>query len=156
MTKAKVIGVTGPRGHALEAGEVVAVLADLAAVMAGADLLHVGCASGVDALACQAAVKAGADVVMWRAEDEGPRMPHAAKLQARSKRMVRALAAAGGVLVAYPNKPCPGGVTVASWQGSGTWGTVRYAVALGCEVVVVPLAAMELPEWLTQKQGALF
>jgi hypothetical protein len=148
----KTIAVTGPRQ--LTDDQAAYVSAELWPLLHGAELL-VGCAAGVDELARELGDMA-ARCTIFEAAGESPKMPMAAKLQARSKRMVRALAAAGGTLVAFPNKPCPDGVTVASWQGSGTWGTVRYAESLGVVVVVVPLVRMELPEWLCQKQGALF
>jgi hypothetical protein len=75
------------------------------------------------------------------------------QLQQRSKRMVDALAADKGTLHAWVNKPCPAGLTVASWQGSGTWGTVRYAVSKGVPVVIHWLIEDgNLPEWMSQKQ----
>jgi hypothetical protein len=148
----KTIAVTGPRK--LTNYQASYVSAELWPLLQNSALL-VGCAAGVDELARELGDMA-ASCTIFEAAGESPKMPAAAKLQARSKRMVRALAAAGGVLVAFPNKPCPDGVTVASWQGSGTWGTVRYAVALGCEVELHPLVKMQLPDWLAQKQGALF
>ncbi|KAM3112774.1 hypothetical protein [Phormidesmis sp. 146-33] len=78
------------------------------------------------------------------------------QLQQRSKRMIDALAADQGTLHAWVNKPCPAGLTVASWQGSGTWGTVRYAVSKGVPVVIHWLSEdCNLPEWMSQKQLSL-
>jgi hypothetical protein len=70
--------------------------------------------------------------------------------------MIRALAAAGGTLHAWPNKPCPVGVTRHKWQGSGTWGTARYAMALGVPVVWHKLGRFELPDWAVEQQATLF
>ncbi|NJP11927.1 MAG: hypothetical protein HC866_22680 [Leptolyngbyaceae cyanobacterium RU_5_1] len=78
------------------------------------------------------------------------------ELQARSKRMVEAIAYAGGTLHAFPNKPCPTGLTLQSWQGSGTWGTIVYAHSKGVPVELHWLCFPEQVPWLEQKQLALF
>jgi hypothetical protein len=66
---------------------------------------------------------------------------------ARSQRM----ADASDRLIAYPNQPCPDKCTPKapfSGHGSGTWGTIAYAVKTGLPVQVVPLVKLKLPDWL--------
>jgi len=108
----------------------------------------VGCAGGLDALARELAPKT---LVLFEAQNRKPW-----ELQARSKRMIDELAAAGGILHAFPNKPCPMELTRDRWCGSGTWGTAFYAHLKGCPVEVHPLAEMDLPGWLHQEQLNLF
>jgi len=75
------------------------------------------------------------------------------QLQQRSKRLVDGLAIAKGMLHAWVNKPCPEGLTVTSWQGSGTWGTVCYAISKGVPVVIHWLIEeAATPEWMSQRQ----
>ena len=70
--------------------------------------------------------------------------------------MLQALATDGGTLHAFVTKRCPEGVTVNSWAGSGTWGTMRYAIAKGVPVELHWLIEpFELPDWLTTKQLSL-
>jgi hypothetical protein len=74
--------------------------------------------------------------------------------------MVEAIAACGGTLYAWINKPCPDGVKPCkkwmSAKGSGTWGTIALAVGLGVPVVVHTLETqIALPDWLDQKQLTL-
>ena len=75
----------------------------------------------------------------------------------RSQRMVDAVGA-GGVLYAFPNKPCPPRCTPNqpfSGHGSGTWGTIAYAKKKGLEIELHPLSAdAQKPDWL--KQLSLF
>ena len=61
----------------------------------------------------------------------------------RSIEFIRALASAGGVLVAFPSSPCPGGVAPSGSSsrcfcggGSGTWASAAFAVGLGVPVAV--------------------
>jgi hypothetical protein len=108
----------------------------------------IGCAGGLDAIARDLAPR---PYVLFAAASRKPW-----ELQARSKRMVDALAAAGGTLHAFPNKPCPVELSRDRWAGSGTWGTVLYAHSLGCRIELHPLAEIEIPNWLQQKQLSLF
>lgn len=109
---------------------------------------HVGDALGLDALAREVATG------LQHRYDAASREPW--ELQRRSKRMVDALAVGGGVLHAWPNKPCPAGITPDSWKGSGTWGTVRYAVSRGVAVELHWLVEeCLLPEWMEQTQMSL-
>ena len=144
-----IIGVTGPR--VLTPQQQHQASQDLKALTTTATALHAGDALGLDALA--RAIATSSSVPLHEHNTQG-RRPW--QLQQRSKRLVEALAAAGGTLHAWPNKPCPAGLTPSSWKGSGTWGTVRYAVALGVPVELHPLAEFVRPEWLAQKQLALF
>lgn len=102
------------------------------------DYLHVGDAPGVDRLAKSRSRNAS----LIEYKTEGRERWH---YQARSKRMVEGLRDNLGTLWAYPNKPEPEGITRDSWKGSGTWGTIRYAQALGVKVVIVPLP--DVHEW---------
>lgn len=146
-------GFTGPR--ALTPAQTEAAASEIGSALARAGAVAVGCAAGVDELAREQAAELGLPLAIFEAAGENPAMPHAAKLQARSKRMVRALAANGGTLLALPNKPCPQGLTPDRWQGSGTWGTVAYAHKLGVRVELAPLVRVPLPDWLAEKQMAL-
>jgi hypothetical protein len=143
-----VIGVTGSRQ--LTESQAARAVKELSALLDKASKLHVGDASGIDALAYKCA-SAGIKVELH--ETEG-RKPY--QLQQRSKRMVDALKSDNGTLFAFVNKPCPTGVTVNSWAGSGTWGTVRYAIALGVPVELHWLIEpCELPDWMMEKQLTL-
>ena len=145
-----VIGVTGPRK-----------LTDEQAQQAAYELWEiwnyggqtcpwlVGCAAGLDELARQTCESQ--QLTLYTAAGRQPW-----QLQARSKRLVEALAAQGGTLHAWPNKPCPAGLTAKSWKGSGTWGTVAYAKQLGVKVELHPLTeGLELPDWWAAKQMSL-
>lgn len=107
----------------------------------------VGCAPGLDALARSLAPHPYALF-----EAQGTHVYH---YQQRSKRMIDALASAGGTLHAFPNKPCPQGLTRDRWLGSGTWGTIFYAHSLGCPVELHPLAEFDPPGWLTEQAQQL-
>jgi hypothetical protein len=143
-----VVGITGTRK--LTEGEAAKATRELRLLLDKATKLHVGDATGIDALA-RRCVNAAMEVELH--ETEG-RKPY--QLQQRSKRMVDALAKENGTLHAFTNKPCPLGVTVNSWAGSGTWGTVRYAIALGVPVELHWLIEpCQLPDWMTEKQLTL-
>ena len=128
------IGVTGPRQLTREQEDWLRE--QLQGLLGPETHLHVGDASGVDALARR--LKRGPKTVY---RTEGRERWH---YQARSKRMVEALRELGGVLYAYPNKPKPPGLTPNSWQGSGTWGTIAYAQSRGVPVHITPLPGLEL------------
>lgn len=123
-------GVTGPRDLTeLQMADVYRCLPG-----GGLNSFHVGDARGLDWVARQRWEEQGWHVTVYRTEG-----PQRWQLQARSKRMVEALAELGGKLYAYPNKPEPAGITRDRWQGSGTWGTINYAELLGVPVVIVPV-----------------
>ncbi len=144
----KVVGVTGTRK--LTESQTEKAMTELRELLDKATKLHVGDATGIDTLARKCANTA---IEVELHETEG-RKPY--QLQQRSKRMVDALAKENGILHAFSNKPCPGGVTVNSWAGSGTWGTVRYAIAKGVPVELHWLIEpCQLPDWLTEKQLTL-
>jgi hypothetical protein len=112
--------------------------------------VYAGDANGVDAIA-RSLTEAGYCVVVF--ETEG-RKPY--QLQQRSKRMIDALARENGTLHAFPNKLCPEGITPNSWKSSGTWGTVRYAIAKGIPVELHWLIEpCDLPDWMVEKQLTL-
>jgi hypothetical protein len=143
-----VVGITGTRK--LTESEAAKAARELRSLLDKATKLHVGDATGIDALAVRCA-NAGTEVELHKTEGRKPY-----QLQQRSKRMVDALAKENGILHAFPNKPCPGGVTVNSWAGSGTWGTVRYAIAKGVPVELHWLIEpCELPDWMMEKQLTL-
>jgi hypothetical protein len=114
---------------------------------------HVGDATGVDAIARRLATEFATKLVVYTADNWTPW-----ELQQRSKRMVDALS--GGVLVAFPNKPCPARLTpwrCDRWYGSGTWGTVAYAIRCGVRVELYPLTDEAIaPAWLIVDQLSLF
>jgi hypothetical protein len=112
------IGVTGSRK--LTAIQQEKATLELMCLLTPGMALHAGDAKGLDALARDLA----ANCRLYRYDAEGWK-PW--QLQKRSRAMVDALVVAGGTLHAWPNKACPVRLTVTSWKGSGTWGTVRYA-----------------------------
>jgi hypothetical protein len=143
-----VVGVSGTRE--LTERQAAQATKQLRSLLDRATKLHVGDATGIDAIAYRYASKR---MKVELHEIEG-RKPY--QLQQRSKRMVEALMKDRGTLHAFVNKPCPDGVTVNSWAGSGTWGTVRYAIAKGVTVelhwLIEPCGQ---PDWMQQKQLSL-
>lgn len=136
-----VIAVTGPRK--LSATEQAWAREQLTQLLADATRLHVGDAAGLDALAAEVAAVLEVPTTMHHSQGR-----QGWQLAKRSRAMVDALAKDGGTLVSWPNKPCPEGLTVASWKGSGTWGTTRYAVSKGLTVELKPLVGVVPPGWL--------
>lgn len=140
-------GFTGPRKLTnLYTARVLAELAKLGAV----HQWHVGDALGLNALIRTI----NPEATVYRAEGRQPW-----QLAKRSKAMVDAIAAVGGELHAWPNKSCPDGVKPSSTfngKGSGTWGTIAYAIGRGVPVVLHPLSSFELPDWLKVEQRSLF
>jgi hypothetical protein len=116
---------------------------------------HVGDATGLDMLARSLGAQAGASL---KVHQKNPILPYKAQGAERSTRMVQALAADGGTLHAWPNKPVPLGLKPSSnWPkgagGSGTWGTIALAVGLGVPVVLHPLSDDAIaPTWLCHSQ----
>jgi hypothetical protein len=97
----------------------------------------VGCACGVDSLVRLAFPSA----LVFRVSSfaVGGRVSRASFAR-RSAALVRWLASASGLLVAFPLGACPVGVAVSSsfrGCGSGSWGSVALALGLGCSVLVV-------------------
>jgi hypothetical protein len=134
------IGVTGPRW--LTPSQEMQAIEDLMQLLTPSTTLHAGDAKGLDALARELA----GNCRLYRYDAEGWK-PW--QLQKRSRAMVDTLGVVGGTLHAWPNKACPVGLTVASWKGSGTWGTVRYAIAKGIAVELHPLTPEAIaPDWL--------
>lgn len=103
---------------------------------------HVGCANGVDAIARQTCNPD--QLTVYRVQNRTPW-----ELQARSKRMVDSNVS--GTLYAFPNKNCPENITLSSWKGSGTWGTIFYAHSKGLKVELNWLIDdYETPDFLLQ------
>ncbi len=105
---------------------------------------HVGDAAGLDALVRDYNPEATVHRI------QGNQSWHFAE---RSQRMIDAVGA-GGVVYAFPNKPCPPQCSPNqpfSGHGSGTWGTIAYAKKKGLEVELHPLTAnAKTPDWLGQ------
>jgi hypothetical protein len=134
-------GVTGPRR--LTQAETAQVAGELRATLTQHTALHVGDATGVDTMARAMAMTCAA---LHRYDVAGP---EAWQLARRTKAMVKGVASNGGTLHAWVNKPCPPGLTRQSWKGSGTWGAVREAVALGVPVKLHHLGGpWPQPDWL--------
>lgn len=108
----------------------------------------VGDAKGLDALVADC-YEGKTDVTVHHVE--GRERWHYAQ---RSQRMIDAAAK----LTAYPNKPCPENCTPKkpfSGHGSGTWGTIAYAVKKGLDVEIVALDGTTPPSWANQRQLTL-
>jgi hypothetical protein len=143
-----VIGVAGTRK--LTESQAKKAVKDLGELLDKASKLHVGDASGIDAIAYRLASDR-LEIELHKTEGRKPYQLHQ-----RSKRMVDALSREDGTLHAFASKPCPLGVTVNSWAGSGTWGTVRYAIAFGLPVEIHWLIEpFDLPDWMLEKQLTL-
>lgn len=146
--KTNVIGVTGARVVGAAAAAVRVAIAEAIAAADGSRCrVFVGDAIGVDAIAREVGEMWAYGVALFEAEGRQPW-----QLQQRSKNMIDSLAKAGGTLHAWPNKLCPDGITLSSWKGSGTWGTVYYAHLNRVPVVVhgeLMPGGYELPGWLT-------
>ncbi|MGB7414836.1 MAG: hypothetical protein WA902_11570 [Thermosynechococcaceae cyanobacterium] len=127
------IAVTGPRQITAEQRE--QALQELELLRRYPNWL-VGDAAGLDALAQTVAQTHTLNIQVYEKRSD---LPHRAQGAERSTRMVKALAAVGGTLHAWPNKPAPAKLEPSrSWPtgaaGSGTWGTVALAVGLDLSV----------------------
>jgi len=111
-----------------------------------ASRVAVGCARGIDAAVRQAAP--GCQVFQAAGSQ-------AWQLAARSSALVRG--AVGGGLVAFPSGFCPAAVQVSSrfsGAGSGTWGSVAFAIGQGLPVVLfAPVAPGSVQAWLGPLAG---
>jgi hypothetical protein len=139
-----VIGVTGARKLTTE--QIEQVRYEVWEIDRAGNEWHVGDAAGVDEVARHWVENGRVEVY----EIAGREKWHYAE---RSARMVKAIAARGGELHAWINKPAPGLLKPAkNWKGangSGTWGTVAMARGLGLKVVAHWLEdGIEAPEWL--------
>ena len=153
MSNKKVIGFTGTRfldGKA--SGAVQKVLVS----HLNSNQWVVGDARGVDSL-----VRSYGDIYhislrVFRV----PLNPEPWDFANRSLRMVEYLASLDGVLVAFPNKPCPNCCVPCAKPkggGSGTWLTIAAAKHQGLEIEIHPLTeSLILPGWLSQRQLKLF
>ncbi|MGB7414331.1 MAG: hypothetical protein WA902_09000 [Thermosynechococcaceae cyanobacterium] len=151
----QIIAVTGPRKLTLEQHE--QALRELNALVI-CSYWHVGDATGLDALALEVACSSEVNFELYQKKVN---LPYRAQGAERSTRMVKALAAVGGTLHAWPNKPAPLGLKPSrSWpkraQRSGTWGTIALAVGLGLPVELHPLSDVgQSLEWLETQQLSL-
>lgn len=120
--------------------------------------IYVGDAKGVDAQTVQTIL----DMAFSTRPDARYKIFHpieslgrsAQGLAERSSRMVREAVreSAGGevICLAFPNKPCPTGITPArSWRTgeppSGTWSTLALAIGLNIETWVFPIGEFHTP-----------
>lgn len=151
-----IIGVTGPR--CLYPQEKLKVLNDMNLVVGPeVQALFTGDATGVDAIAVGLAQKKRCKLMLYRKRDD---LPGRTRCAERTTRMVKALAAAGGTLHGWPNKPAPPMLKPSqNWPrgaaGSGTWGAIALAIGLDVPVVLHPLIELEIPEWLKSTQLTL-
>jgi hypothetical protein len=103
----------------------------------------VGDASGLDAVVRIFAE--GKPVSLFEVKLEGK-----GAFAERSKRMVRAIADQGGILLAYPCRSCPEGLKPCSapftGKGSGTWAAAAMAIHLGIPTFVW-LGKIDPPDW---------
>lgn len=151
----RAIAVTGTRK--LEGGQTEQVMRELKEIDLGSGYWHMGDATGVDALALRMAQVKG---TAYELHEKNPSLPPKVQGAERSTRMVKALAAMGGTLHAFVNKPCPAGLKPGrSWgkaAGSGTWGTVAIAVGHGLKVELHPLTEDAIaPDWMKTTQLSL-
>ncbi|WP_024547002.1 hypothetical protein [Picosynechococcus sp. NKBG15041c] len=112
------------------------------------EAVAVGDAKGLDALVVEN-YTGKTDITMYHVEGR-ERWQYAA----RSQRMINDATA----LIAFPNKPCPDICTPAkpfSGHGSGTWGTIAYAIKKGIPVTIHALDGTQPPSWTHQQQLAL-
>lgn len=147
-----VFACTGPRK--LTPNQQTKADKELRHILTTCEFLHIGDATGLDSLAQQIALQKQVPYLFY---EKYQHLHYRARCAERSTRMVKALAAVGGTLHAWPNKNAPATLSPAkSWpkgaQGSGTWGTISLAVGLGLTVEIHPLEPIELPDWLTVSQ----
>jgi hypothetical protein len=150
----KCIAIAGPRR--LTSAGAAQVRRDLTRLYGGSTMVvHVGDADGVDMWGRTLAY--GHDVKLHCIKMD---LPCRARYAERTTRMVVALAEDGGILHAWPNKPCPPELRPsARWpkgaEGSGTWGAVALAFGLGLPVQLHPLAEVPEPQWMLTVQPSL-
>lgn len=154
VMSAPAVGFSGSRHGFLPGGE-SAFLSAAALVPVGAPVL-VGCARGVDA-----SVREWFPGALVFSRSGSGRSSFAL----RSIRLVRSLRSRQGVLVAFPGGACPAGLRPSSvssrcfsGHGSGCWGSVAFAIGLGCPVLVWVPSSSCLPAWgrFTQLGGGWF
>jgi hypothetical protein len=109
---------------------------------------HIGDARGVDQTARDWAAQHQIDTTIYMTTSHR----HWLFLQ-RSKELVNEIAFANGELYAFPNRLCPTDLTPKQckyWHGSGTWGTIAYAISQSITVHIQPLTPISLPNWYEQ------
>lgn len=168
MQHTTAIGFTG--GRSLNAGQLAQVSGLAASIARSGGTIYTGCAAGADAAAIAGSGLVGGAVVVFAVGAQDGRgfprpgvpgrllgasriiwlaggpltVPLVARLARRSLAMVRAVAEAGGSLVAFPASPRPPrsfGPGPFPSCGSGTWSTVAAAALLGVPVFVVSSAS---------------
>lgn len=131
------VGFSGSRSPSAAS---LAALGWLCSLVAPGAVMVVGCARGIDYAARQHFPTA--QVFQASAYGTGR-----GAFAARSMACVRAVAAAGGLWVAFPAAPCPTGLMPSKQSsrcfcgtGSGTWASLAFAVGLGlpCLVFLTP------------------
>lgn len=148
------IAVTGPR-H-LAPAQRQAATQQLRRLLSSTDVLHVGDAEGLDLLARSVGLNTGANISL---HEKNPKLPWKAQGAERSTRMIKALAATGGTLHAWPAQPVPLDLKPCrNWPngagGSGTWGTIALAVGLGVPVELHPLTDDAIaPAWMPSTEA---
>lgn len=143
----KTYAVTGARGTTPEQNETIR---NAVKAYAGGSW-HIGDATGADARATQQAQEQGDTVTTYYVDKGLARAGYAV----RSMRMIDGAIAQGATkLLAFPNKPCPTDCTPKkpfNGHGSGTWGTIAYAMKKGLNVELHPLSAeVKAPDWMRQ------
>jgi hypothetical protein len=126
-------GFSGSRSPSSQSLAVVGWL--LARLPSGCRVL-VGCAAGVDAAVRSAVPAASVFSVASGVWGSGR-----GAFAARSSACVRAVAAAGGLWCSFPAGACPAGLlpsrsSAFCGSGSGSWGSLAFAVALGVPCLV--------------------
>jgi hypothetical protein len=142
------VGFSGSRSSVVACSAARSVFPSVAA---GASVF-VGCAAGVDSAARVAFPSASVFRVA-----SFPAPSFAASLALRSSACVRAVVAAGGLLVVCPSGPCPGSVRASgSWSsgGSGSWSSAALAVGLGGACLVCVPCSVAVPAWLRVRGGS--
>lgn len=107
--------------------------------------VFVGCAGGVDLAVRSARPAARVFRVSGGASPSFGGASGRAAFAARSAAFLSALSAAGGLLVAFPSRACPSACAPSrsfAGFGSGSWGSVAFALGLGLPVLVFVPASL--------------
>jgi hypothetical protein len=143
------IAFTGPRK--LPHDKILFVLEKLK--MIAEDGWYVGDAAGVDDLVRSYAEKHEKSYAIFYVEGTA-RWQYAQ----RTRTMIDKLSQTKNPkLYAFPNKNCPDGCSPYTLNGcgSGTWLAIAYAVKLGIDVEIIPLAEIDTPAWIFSSQLSL-
>ena len=139
------VAFTGTRINGLSAGVANIVTASLRCTLSGKNYkISVGDASGVDAEVREE---------LWQQPHEIFKVTGTERkdFAQRSVRCVQSvLPAEGAVLLAFPDKRCPAKVNTKprfAGHGSGTWGTVGYALAHHIDVIMYVPPQVDPVKW---------